>query len=91
MRGAAPQVRTLYFEHESNRAILQDRWKLVALKQQDWELYDIQRDRTELANLASTHPKLVRRLAAQWDTWAAANSVTPLPRDYGVKYLKALD
>jgi arylsulfatase A-like enzyme len=91
IHGAAPHSRTLYFEHESNRAILQDQWKLVALKQQEWELYDVRRDRTELNNLATAHPDVVHRLATKWDAWAAANHVTPLPRDYGVKYLKPLD
>ncbi|HIK96287.1 MAG TPA: arylsulfatase [Planctomycetes bacterium] len=90
-QGAAPKPRTLYFEHESNRAILDSHWKLVALKQQDWELYDVRQDRTELRNLAAAHPNTVQDLAAKWDAWADANYVTPLPRDYGVKYLKPLD
>ena len=89
--GAAPHSRTLYFEHESNRAVLAGTWKLVALKQQKWELYDVRQDRTELRNLASAHPDIVKQLTAKWDAWAAANHVTPLPRDYGVNYLKPLD
>ncbi|MDA0284458.1 MAG: arylsulfatase [Planctomycetota bacterium] len=83
--------RTLYFEHESNKAILEGQWKLVALKEHDWELYNVNVDRTELEDLAVKHPAIVKRLAAQWDRWAKDNFVTPLPRDYGVKYLKPLD
>ncbi|MEO2018659.1 MAG: sulfatase-like hydrolase/transferase [Fuerstiella sp.] len=90
-QGDAAEPRTLYFEHQSNRAILEGQWKLVALKQQNWELYDVDRDRTELEDLSAANPDVVRQLAAKCDAWAAANHVTPLPRDYGVKYLKPLD
>jgi hypothetical protein len=40
-------------------------------------------------DLAKKHPRRVKRMAAAWDTWGAANQVTPLPRDLGVGYLKA--
>ena len=91
LKGRSTKPRTLYFEHESNRAILDGKWKLVALKQQDWELYDPDNDRTELDDLARKRPTLVKQLATKWDRWAEANYVTPLPRDYGVKDLKPLD
>lgn len=91
LNGESTDTRTLYFEHESNRAILEGRWKLVALKQQPWELYNVDQDRTELNDLAAGHPRIVKRMASKWDAWAKDNFVTPLPRDYGVKYLKPLD
>lgn len=91
LKGEPPGPRTLYFEHESNKAVIEGKWKLVARKQQDWELYNIDEDRTELNDLAARHPQVVARLAASWDRWAEENHVTPLPRDYGVDYLKALD
>ena len=80
--------RTLYFEHQGNRAVRSGKWKLVALDDQPWELYDFTVDRTETNNLATAHPEKVSELAAAWDRWAAENHVTPLPRDLGVKYLK---
>ncbi len=80
--------RTIYFEHESNRAVREGKWKLVALKDEPWELYDFTNLRTEMKNVAAEHPELVKRLSAQWDVWAAENFVTPLPKDYQVKYLK---
>ncbi|MGZ0168743.1 MAG: arylsulfatase [Planctomycetales bacterium] len=91
LQGKPAEPRTLYFEHESNKAIHEGKWKLVALKQRDWELYNVDIDRTELNDLADRHPAIVKRLAAKWDRWAKDNFVTPLPRDYGVKYLRALD
>ena len=81
--------RMLFFEHQGNRAVRSGKWKLVALDDQPWELYDFSVDRIEMNDLASKYPKRVKRMAAAWDKWGAANQVTPLPRDLGVKYLKA--
>ena len=83
-----PDKRTLFFEHEGNRAVRQGNWKLVALKDQRWELYDVSRVRTETENLIDQHPDIARNLSGAWDRWAAKNQVTPLPNDYGVGYLK---
>ena len=80
--------RTLFFEHQGNRAVRAGRWKLVALDDQPWELYDFTVDRTESNDLASVQPERVKSMSAAWDKWAADNQVTPLPRDLGVKYLK---
>lgn len=81
--------RTLYFEHQGNRAVRAGRWKLVALDDQPWELYDMSIDRIETQNLAAHYPQRVSELQAAWNAWADENQVTPLPRDLGVKYLKA--
>ena len=81
-------ARRLYFEHEGNRAVIDERWKLVALKGQPWELYDFSVERTELDDVAAGHPEVVERLSRLWDDWAAENQVTPLPDDYKVMYLK---
>ncbi len=81
--------RTLYFEHQGNRAVRQGRWKLVAMDDKPWELYDFTNDRTEMNDLAASHPEKVEAFAAMWEQWGAENQVTPLPRDLGVRYLKA--
>ena len=88
LRGKSPEQRTFYFEHEGNRAVTDGRWKLTALKGQDWELYDIENDRTELNNLAAKHPDIVTRLDHAWDSWAEENFVTPLPKNLRAPYLK---
>ncbi|MFT4688975.1 MAG: arylsulfatase [Limisphaerales bacterium] len=80
--------RTLFFEHQGNRAVRQGKWKLVALDDEPWELYDFTIDRIEMNDLATRFPKKVKQLSAAWDKWGAANQVTPLPRDLGVRYLK---
>ena len=79
--------RTLFFEHEGNRAVREGRYKLTALRNQPWELYDIENDRTELENLAGEHPDIVQALVEKWDAWAAQNNVTPLPSNYRVFYM----
>ncbi|MHC4568526.1 MAG: arylsulfatase, partial [Planctomycetota bacterium] len=46
----------IYWEHEGNRAVRQGKWKLVSRHPGEWELYDLEADRTELNDLAQKHP-----------------------------------
>ncbi|MEM6691499.1 MAG: sulfatase-like hydrolase/transferase, partial [Planctomycetota bacterium] len=87
IQGGDSADRTLFFEHEGNRAVREGTWKLVALRNQDWELYDLRNDRIESNDLSINHPQVVRRLSEAWDQWALENRVTPLPNDYRVEYL----
>lgn len=68
----------LFWEHESNRAVRDGRWKLVAMEDKPWELYDMTADRTEMNNLVAQHPEKVRELSAAWDAWAVRADVLPL-------------
>jgi len=88
LRGERLPERTLYFEHEGTRAVREGRFKLTALRGESWKLYDMERDRTELEDLADQQPRRVESLAKKWDTWAAENQVTPLPATYPVQYLR---
>jgi len=65
----------LYWEHEGNRALREGKWKLVATREGDWELYDMEADRTELANLAQAQPDRARDMLHSWDAWAQENGV----------------
>jgi len=71
------EPRTLFWEHEGNRAVRRGDWKLVAVHQGPWELYDLEKDRTELTDVAASRPDLVRELASLWDGWAARSGVKP--------------
>ncbi|WP_161604545.1 sulfatase-like hydrolase/transferase [Roseiconus nitratireducens] len=62
--------RTLYWEHEGNRAIRDGDMKLVGRRNEPWELYDIAQDRTELNDLAADRPDTFQRLRRKWDAWA---------------------
>lgn len=74
----------LFWEHEGNRAVREGRWKLVSKEKQPWELYDMERDRTELHDLSGAEPAKVKELAAQWDVYAARAQVLPLGAWRGV-------
>lgn len=68
----------LYWEHEGNRAIRVGQWKLVAKGERgQWELYDMESDRTEMHDLAAAQPDRVKQLAAKWQAWAERANVLP--------------
>jgi len=66
-----------YFEHEWNRYIRKGKWKLVALGNSDWELYNMEIDRTELNDLSDQYPDLVKELKDDWERWAWRTGVLP--------------
>jgi arylsulfatase A-like enzyme len=51
-------------------AVRVGQWTLVRKYPGDWELYDMDADRTELTDLAAQHPERVRDMAAHYDAWA---------------------
>lgn len=57
----------LWFRHEGNRALRHGDWKLVAARDEPWELYNLAEDRCETTDLAGRHPDRVVELAAQWE------------------------
>ncbi len=68
----------IFWEHEGSRAVRDGKWKITAMAASgEWELYDIEADRSEMQNLAAAHPERVRRMAAQWEQWARDNNVVP--------------
>jgi arylsulfatase len=70
----------LVWEHEGNRAIREGKWKLVAKGARgEWELYDVEADRSEQHNLAEKEPDKVKDLAGKWNDWAVKAKVLPSP------------
>ena len=61
----------LWWLHEGNRALRAGDWKIVAAKDQPWELYDLAADRSETKNLAAAQPDKVRELSALWEKQTA--------------------
>ena len=59
---------SLWWLHEGNRAVRVGDWKLVAAKDDPWELYDLKTDRAEQHNLAAKQPDKVKELAQVWQT-----------------------
>jgi arylsulfatase len=70
-----PVPRELFWEHEGNRAVRSGDWKLVSRHPGDWELFDLQADRSELNNLAAAQPAKVAELKAKWEAWAKRANV----------------
>lgn len=60
----------LFWEHHGNRGARKGKWKLVAKKNEAWELYDMVEDRSELHDLAAAHPDVVEELTGRYFEWA---------------------
>ena len=87
------QPRSIFWEHEMNKAVRTGKWKLVCTSEMSggrsgrwtsyrsapWELYDIGKDRTELNDLAGKDPQRVRQMTALWKAWAARVGVMDDP------------
>jgi arylsulfatase A-like enzyme len=84
--------RTLFWEHGGNRALRDGRWKLVSFYNEveedpvtfglgartgAWELYDMEKDRSECSDLARAHPERVRAMERQYEQWARRCGVVP--------------
>jgi arylsulfatase len=71
---------SLWWLHEENKAIRVGDYKLVAAKNEPWELYDLKTDRAEQNNLAAKMPEKVKELADLWqkqtDEYAALAKLT---------------
>lgn len=83
----------IFFEHEGNRAVRKGKWKLVSkvynnpghfvkrdtLPTDQWELFDMEQDRTETVDLAKQNPKIVKELSHLWLQWAGKTNTIPKP------------
>lgn len=61
----------LFWKWSRGRAVRRDGWKLVGLRNQPWELYDIEADGTEVNDLAEEMPRKVEELEKLWNAWDA--------------------
>jgi len=78
----------IFWEHEGNRAIRIENWKLVAKGSSgEWELYDLDADRSELNNLRETHPERTSQMAEKWEAWAIEANAKPWPWNRNKKNL----
>ncbi|TVY11223.1 arylsulfatase [Paenibacillus cremeus] len=69
--------RHLFWEHQGNAAVRSGHLKLVRDYPGEWELYDLQKDRTESCNLAERYPETVAALSSEYEKWAARCRVIP--------------
>ncbi|MFH5834350.1 arylsulfatase [Halalkalibaculum sp. DA3122] len=59
--------RKLWWYHEGNRAMRAGDWKIVASKDEDWRLFNLEKDRAETNNLAENRPEKIQTLKTQWN------------------------
>lgn len=66
----------IYFEHQGNRGIRSGEWKLVSTRfDLKWELYNVEKDPTELYDLSEEFPEIKNKLISEYKTWAEKNNV----------------
>jgi hypothetical protein len=84
---------TQYFEMFGHRGIWHNghkavayHWPGTAFEDDAWELYDLDNDFSEVHDLASSQPELLRDLQDRWWTEARANQVLPLDDRFGERF-----
>lgn len=73
---AVQESRTLYWEHENGKAVREGDWKLVALRNAGWQLFNLAEDLSETNNVAIENPDIVNALKTKWNTWAKSVGLT---------------
>lgn len=71
----------VFWEHEGNKAVRLGNYKLVSKWQQgseyNWELFDLEKDGTEMHDLSAAMPGKVKEMSDMYDKWAEKNNVLP--------------
>ena len=71
----------IFWEHEGNKAVRLGKYKLVQEWDKDlgnnWELYDLENDRTEMNDLAEEIPDKAQEMIEMYKEWAEQNNVMP--------------
>ena len=84
-----------YWEHEANIAVRDGKWKIVTMvpeggvyDENKIELYDMEKDPTEMNDLSTIYPETRNRLYEDWKKWAVNVDVFPLDtRSYGQRQI----
>ncbi len=76
-RGDWERESPIVWEHEGSRAVRQGQWKLVSAIGGAWELYNMERDRTELDDLYTRNRSKAQELERIYQEWAERCGVLP--------------
>ena len=84
--------RKQYYEMDGNRGMYVDGWEIVArydgvgrYSVEDWELYDLTTDPTQIDDLSSVEVERTAAMAAEWEDTAWEKQVFPLVDDSDLK------
>lgn len=61
----------LFWQWQKYGAIREGNWKAVCIADQ-WELFDLGKDRNELNDLSNEQPKRLQQMQSRWNTWRNA-------------------
>jgi arylsulfatase len=88
-----PRERPQYFEMFGHRGLWNDGWKAVAFhppgtpfEDDRWELYHLDRDFSEVDDLAKREPDRLKAMIAEWWRQAEAHKVLPLDDRFGPRF-----
>ena len=87
----SPEHDNLFWEHEGHGALREGKWKLVSANpknEAEWELYDMEQDRTETNNLSATYPERRKEMIEKWTQLANETHVLPWPDYNSAKNIK---
>ena len=86
-----------YFETAGDRALWKGGWKAVVrhhaqdeFGDDDWELFHLDQDFSEMKNLADTHPEKLKELVRDWYVEAQKYGVLPMSSDLLDLYKKSV-
>ncbi|WP_239628644.1 arylsulfatase [Paenibacillus sp. H1-7] len=65
----------LFWEHEGNCGVRNNNWKLVKFEDYPWELYDLEKDGTEMHDVAGSQPEIVKQLSDEYEKWTKRANV----------------
>lgn len=67
----------IFWEHEGNRAVRDRNWKLVSKFPGDWELYNMEQDRTENNDISIKNKNKADEMKFAYNQWAEHCAVVP--------------
>jgi arylsulfatase A-like enzyme len=65
---AQPRKKPLFWQWSKGKAVLKGKWKLVAWEEK-WELFDMEKDKTETTDLSDKYPEVVDELKELHTKW----------------------
>ncbi|MDR0699642.1 MAG: arylsulfatase [Tannerella sp.] len=78
----SPEHEAIFWEHEGHGALRMSKWKLVSAnpqKEDEWELYDMEKDRTEMNDLSEIYPEKRSEMIEKWTQLAYDTKALPWP------------